>query len=75
MGKNIEYSSRKLSVLLTRLFFLKYLANLTMKEKKPWAVSSCAFLIKEVLMKPSILRTRERKSQSFRTRGKNYYRP
>lgn len=41
-----------------------------MQKKKPWVVSSCAFLIKEVLMKPSFFRTRERKSQSFRTREK-----
>lgn len=71
MGKNIKYSSRKPSVLLTLHFLLKYLANLTMQKKKPWAVSSCAFLITEVLMKPSIFRTRERKGQSFRTREKN----
>lgn len=74
MGKHVEYSSRKPSVLLTFHFFLKYLANLTIRRKNP-GQTPCAFLIKEVLMKPSIFRTRERKSQSFRTRGKNYYCP
>lgn len=67
MAKNIKYSSRKPSVLLTLHFLLKYLGKLTMQKKKPWAVSSCAFLIREVLMKPSVFRTRERKGQSFRT--------
>lgn len=43
-------------------------SKLNSAEKKSWAVSSCAFLIKEVLIKPSIFRTKRKKGQSFRTR-------